>query len=141
MWFMFPPEADRISVQQQEFVTELKDKDGRGLFRAPAHFASLILALKGFAPVTDVPEGAPADLPIQDPLRDGAIHDLTGKITTLEGQVRSLTEDLASKDAAHKATLVERNQLIIQLQTANAKLKEYEEVHEDDEPEDAKTLE
>lgn len=130
MWFRFPEGCERISVQLQEFTVEVKDKDGRGCFRAPAHFAPIILGQKGFSQLTDIPAGAPEDLPAQDPLRDGAIHDLSGKVTTLEGRVSDLVSDLASKDAALKAMIVERDTLVVRCQALQAKLDELEDEDE-----------
>lgn len=84
MWFRFPEGATNISVQGQEFSAEVIDEGGFGHFRAPDHFAPLILDLKGFEargapPGTDLP-----DLPQADPERDTAI-------VRLQAQVMSLT--------------------------------------------------
>lgn len=127
MWFAFAPGVERVSIERQEFAPEAKDKDGRDCFRAPAHFASKILMLKGFTALTSPPENGPDDLPLADPLRDGAIHDLSGKITTLEGRVTDLVSDLASKDAALKAMIGERDMLFIRLQQAAEKIVELSE--------------
>ena len=123
---------ERVSIERQEFASEAKDKDGRDCFRAPAHFASKILMLKGFAALTSPPENGPDDLPLADPLRDGAIHDLSGKITTLEGRVTDLVSDLASKDAAFKAMIIERDGLIVQIQKLNARIIELTEEEPDE---------
>ncbi len=89
MWFLFPEGSDRISVQQQEFASEFVDADGRQYFRAPDHFAGIILDQPGFRSVKP-PEGAPEDLPLADPLRDGAIGQLGSQVDALKLENTSL---------------------------------------------------
>jgi len=106
MWFMFPEGTDRISVQLHEYFPEATDKDGREYFRAPDHFAAIILDLPGFKTAVP-PEGAPPDLPQTDPLRDGAIGQLGGQVDALKlenenlragfAELRALNDDLRLK--------------------------------------------
>lgn len=91
MWFKTAPGVSAITVEQQEFVpaifveedwhnprTKQTVKVSRGLFRAPDHFANKILDLPDFVAIP-TPEGE-EDLPQADPLRDGAINQLSGRL-------------------------------------------------------------
>ena len=94
MWFKCPAGTTGISVQGQEFGIEVKDKEGRGYFRAPDHFAPLILDA-GFSASpkpagTDLP-----DLPKEDPERDSAIARLTAQIAALQMERDGLLADKA----------------------------------------------
>lgn len=94
MWFSMPSGCGGITVERQEFVPEITDDRGVAYFRAPNHFATKILALKGFVSVVDLPEGAPADLPKEDPLRDGAIEELTNTVEAQKIEIQNLRADL-----------------------------------------------
>lgn len=89
MWFKFPKGTKRINVQQQDFGVEAQDEKGGAYFRAPNHFAGLILALPGFA-AAEPPAGAPPDLPKADPLRDGAIADLSKRLEAAQHELQGL---------------------------------------------------
>jgi len=93
VWFRFPPGTREISVQQQNFFPEAKDENGHDCFRAPDHFASLILDLPGFG--EGKPIGNPEDLPKVDPLRDGAIAQLAGQVEGLKVENESLKATIA----------------------------------------------
>ena len=47
MWFSFPQGTTALSCNQQQFVPE-HTADGVNYFRAPSHFAPIILDLPGF---------------------------------------------------------------------------------------------
>jgi hypothetical protein len=100
MWFQFPQGTDRISVALQEFQPEATDADGKQFFRAPDHFAGIILDLPGFR-AAQPPEGAPADLPQADPLRDGAIGQLGAQIDALKLENEALRSSVATFRAAN----------------------------------------
>lgn len=93
MWFRLPEGCSGISVERQEFNIEYSDEKGVNYFRAPDHFAPKILAIKGFAMV-DAPVGAPDDLPKADPLRDGAIAELTATAEAQKTQLQNMRSDL-----------------------------------------------
>jgi FtsZ-binding cell division protein ZapB len=127
MWFTFAEGYERISVERQEFGTELITADGRHCFRAPDHFAPNILAIKGFAILKDVPEGAPDDLPKADPLRDSAIALLSGEKEALKRENQDLRTDLGAATAKIAALVREKSNLeaqVVALQQAVDDLKE-----------------
>ena len=98
MWFRMPEGCGGITVEQQEFSIEFKDANGVCYFRAPDHFSPRILSMSGFASV-DQPEGALADLPKADPLRDGAIAELTQSNQSLKIEMQNLRSDLVAAHA------------------------------------------
>lgn len=102
MWFRMPEGTSGVSVELQEFKAEAKDEAGFGYFRAPAHFAPRILAIPGFL-MAEPPEGAPPDLPQPDPLRDGAISDLTRAQEALKMENTGLRTDLEAANARLRA--------------------------------------
>jgi hypothetical protein len=95
MWFQFPTDTNAISVQNQEFRAEVRDGEGREYFRAPDHFAPIILDQPGFAakspPNTDL-----GDLPAKDPLRDGALAQLTAQVGSSRQEIDTLKALLAT---------------------------------------------
>lgn len=96
MWFRCPEGTTGISVQGQEFSIEVKDKEGRGYFRAPDHFAPLIIDA-GFT-ASAKPEGTDLpDLPKEDPERDSAIARLTAQIAALQMERDGLVADKAAQ--------------------------------------------
>lgn len=115
MWFRFPEGCDRISVERQQFTTEVSDENGRAYFRAPDHFAPIILSIRGFSLASDLPEGAPPDLPQADPLRDGAISQLTKEQEALKIEVQNLRSDLTSARAQAMALAHENSALSAKL--------------------------
>lgn len=110
MWFILPEGADGISVERQYFACEIRDGDGRGYFRAPDHFAPVILNVPGFA-LAEPPDGAPADLPRADPERDGAIASLSAANESLRLEISGLSGDLAAMRAEMLALRNERDSL------------------------------
>lgn len=58
MWFCAPQGATGVTVERQEFACGFFDKNGRGYFEAPDHFAAKLLEIPGFE-VSDKPEEAP----------------------------------------------------------------------------------
>lgn len=110
MWFVMPEGCNGVAVQLQQFECEIRDDDGRGYFRAPDHFAPLILSIGGFA-IAQPPEGAPEDLPKADPLRDGAIAQLSKETEGLKLELAGAVQDLVAARAQLKATELERNKL------------------------------
>jgi hypothetical protein len=106
MWFSMPEGCGGITVECQEFGPEVKDEKGVASFRAPDHFAPRILAITGFAVATP-PEGAPDDLPRADPLRDGAIAELTALTESQKTEIQNLRSDL---NAASARTVALKNE-------------------------------
>lgn len=109
MWFKFPSGTTEISVERQNFIVEATDSEGNGYFRAPNHFASTILSLKGFAPA-EQPEGGPKDLDPNDVLRNGAISDLGKQVVALTQELSDAKSGLISLNAELRATQTERDQ-------------------------------
>ena len=127
MWFAFPQGYDRITVERQEFVPEVTDEEGRKYFRAPNHFAPQILAFKGFVHVENPPEGSPADLPLPDPLRDGAISQLTREKEGLQRELANARTDLGVANARIAALVNENGQYKDTVQKQIARIGELEE--------------
>ncbi len=92
MWFRLAEGATGISVQGQEFSAEVIDEEGRGFFRAPDHFAPLILDLNGFEAIGAPPGTDLPDLPQADPERDTAITRMTMQIQSLINERDALRE-------------------------------------------------
>ena len=112
MWFRFPEGYDNISVQMQHFSAEAIDAEGRGYFRAPNHFAPLILSTNlGFEADVIPPEGSPDDLPKADPLRDGAIAELTALSEAQKQEIANLRSDLEVMRSQVVVLTNERNML------------------------------
>lgn len=106
MWFAFPEGIDQLSVEQQIFRPEHKDKDGRQYFRAPDHFAPAILGQTGFARVQR-PEGAPEDLPKEDPRGNAALDQMATEVSALQDEVmrlRAMCNEVIQERDALKAT-------------------------------------
>jgi flagellar motility protein MotE (MotC chaperone) len=120
MWFQFPQGVNGISVELQHFVPEFKDQKGNNYFRAPDHFAPRILALKGFTTVTDLPEGAPEDLPRADPQRDGAITELTQTVEAQRRDLQNLRSDLGAANARIQALSNDKVELMKKLEDSEA---------------------
>lgn len=101
MWFRFPEGTTQISIEQQIFTAESKDADGNEYFRAPDHFAPIILGLGGFTRVSEdqLPKGAPPDLPKHDPARAEAIDMLSADHAALKDQYNLQVEQ---NQAMHK---------------------------------------
>lgn len=130
MWFQFPEGCGGISVELQHFAPEVTDKQGRKYFRAPNHFAPKILMLKGFAQV-EPPEGSPADLPQPDPLRDGAIEQLTKESEAQKMEINNLRSDLIVATGKVTALVNEKGELEKKITTLEATIEDLEEKLED----------
>jgi hypothetical protein len=94
MWFRFPEGTREISVQLQNFFPEAKDEDGRDCFRAPDHFAPIILDLPGFG--QGKPIGNPKDLPKDDLIKDTALSQLAGQVEGLKVENEALKGAMAA---------------------------------------------
>jgi hypothetical protein len=99
VWFRLPEGTNGIAVEHETFECEIRDDEGRGYFRAPDRFATLILEVPGFIVTTTPPEGAPEDLPRADPLRDGAIAQLTQENQSLRWDLQNMRSDLEASRA------------------------------------------
>lgn len=133
MWFKFPVGVTAISVQQQQFVAEHTDEDGGLYFRAPDHFAPLILALKDFG-IASQPKGAPPDLDPNDRVKSDAISQLGGTVTQLQRELADSQAGLiaVNRDLQTKtAELAQANGIVNQL---TARIKELEEELEERPP-------
>lgn len=115
MWFEFPAGSDRISVQQQEFLVAHTDKEGRNFFRAPDHFAGIILDLPGFRTVSNPGPDFPPDLPKENAARVEAIGQLGGQVDALRAEMDGLKALLATTSA-------ERDELRRKLNDAEAEI-------------------
>lgn len=127
MWFMFPEGYTRISVEQQQFEVEIVDAQGRGFFRAPNHFAPKILEFKGFKVADELPDGAPPDLPKEDPKRDAAISLLTSNHEAMKAEVAAMREDMSAANARVIALSQENNELKVALAAAEKKIEDLED--------------
>lgn len=130
MWFRMPEGCGGITVEQQEFGIEFKDAYGICYFRAPDHFSPRILAITGFA-IVDQPEGALADLPRADPLRDGAIAELTQNNQSQKIEIQNLRSDLQVAHAKLASLNNDKVELEKKLSEAQVKLEEMKEQLED----------
>jgi len=125
MWFRFPEGIDQISVEQQQFHPEHKDKDGNLYFRAPDHFAPTILNLQGFSRV-EQPEGAPDDLPHEDPQAKTALDNMASEVSALQDEVvrlRAENNDLIKERDALQAA---NDSLQKELDAADKKVEDLE---------------
>lgn len=94
MWMRFPLGTEAVSVHQQNFAVEVKDKEDRGYFRVPNHFAPVLIDISGFEAV-DPPEGTDLkDFPPSDPERDSAIERLTKQVESLREEASRLEIEL-----------------------------------------------
>lgn len=86
MWFAFPEGVDCISVELQEYHSEV-EHDGTRYFRAPDHFAAKILDLSGFKHQIPPQEAnPPEDIPRGEVLTADAQNAalLSGRVNALE---------------------------------------------------------
>lgn len=133
MWFKFPKDCGGISVEQQSFGVEAVDEDGGNYFRAPDHFAPRILAIAGFS-LANPPAGAPEDLPKADPLRDGAIAELTASTESLKNELKDLRSDLVAANAKIIALVSERDALVARVEKLTEENEDLQEKLEDADP-------
>jgi hypothetical protein len=133
MWFRMPEGVSGISVELQSFAPDI-EFEGRSYFRAPDHFAPRILSNTGFELVDKVPEGFPEDIPKTDPLRDGAIAELTQSVEALKRELGGVRVDLNATVAKAAALAAEKAELMAKLEAATTKIEELEEELEDRPP-------
>ena len=131
MWFSMPEGCGGISVERQEFGVDFRDENGVGYFRAPDHFATKILAIKGFALVENPPVGAPEDLPKADPLRDGAIAELTKTVEAQKTEIQNLRTDMTAANSRVIALTNENTDLKGKVQVLQGTITGLEEQLED----------
>ena len=93
MWVKFPLGTTAVSIEQQQFVTEVTGADGSAYFRIPDHFAGKILSVPGFS-LCNPPPGAPADLPKADPDRDNMIAKLSVEVQGLTKENTRLSSEI-----------------------------------------------
>lgn len=122
MWLKYPTGTERISVEQQNYEVEVRDEKNNGYGRVPNALVARLVNL-GFHKA-DPPEGAPADLPLADPLRDGAISDLTVANEQLRKDAESLRSDMGAANAKIGALVTERDKLLETVKTLETKLAE-----------------
>lgn len=116
MWFRFPEGVTQISVSQQLFVTEIVDSEGRGLFRAPDHFAAIILDQPGFSVPAELPKDAPEDLPkTLDP-------EISNEVAALAGQLRQRDFEIDNLKASLAEASMERDSLRVELREIKTEL-------------------
>ena len=92
MWFKFAPGATNITVEQQQFSIEYS-VGPTNYFQAPSHFASKILAFKGYAAV-EKPEGAPADKLKIDAKKEDEEAGLVMQVQELREEIKSNNTDV-----------------------------------------------
>jgi hypothetical protein len=131
LWFVFPEGATNITVERQAFAIEVTDVSGRGYFRAPDYLAPRILAIGGFTLADDLPEGAPEDLPKEDPARDSAIVELTQTVEALRLELTHARTDIAAATARIVALSNEKTDLQERLRVSEALVAELEDKIED----------
>lgn len=129
MWFKLPDGVDQISVEQQIFREEFSDDKGR-YFRAPDHFAPIILGQTGFERVTQ-PEGAPDDIKAEDPRRGKAMDELADANTALQAEVVQLRQEVKDLTAERDALNTSVSSLESQLDEADKKIAELESAADD----------
>ena len=134
MWFVFPRGAERITIERQEFASEIVDETGNHYFRAPDVFAPRILALNGFSLAKDIPEGAPADLPKEDPKRDQVIEQLATSLQAAQAEIQNLRADLNALNHQHEAEVLAHGADKALLEAARARVAELEEIIESNVP-------
>lgn len=116
MWFRFPKDVTQISVQQQLFVPEIEDAEGHGLFRAPDHFAAIILDQPGFSVPGELPKDAPEDLPKSLDL------EVSNEVAALAGQLRQKDFEIANLSAKISELSMERDALSLELRETKIEL-------------------
>lgn len=119
MWFQFPPGAESITVQRQNFGVEITDDKGIGYFRAPSHFAPVILAIPGFGLARDLPADAPADN-TGTGTQEKAVSSLAASLEAKDMEIQGLRADLNAA-MAETAALRDKN---VQLLAENDKLQD-----------------
>ena len=129
MWFKFAPGATNITVEQQQFSIEYS-VGPTNYVQAPSHFASKILAFKGYAAV-EKPEGAPADKLKIDAKKEDEEAGLVMQVQELRERVETLTSDVVAATATIKALQAERAQLMLLVQSKEREIVELREEFED----------
>lgn len=104
MWFRFPDGVDQISVEQQLFRAEATGEDGSRLFRAPDHFAPIILELGGFSKAAQPPDGPP-DLIPENPVSSLALERLAEQVEALLEENQRLRYQVSDLQAEKEVLL------------------------------------
>lgn len=125
MWFRFPLGCTEISIQQQTFHAEHegveRDVEGketvRQYFRAPDHFAPIILDLGGFNHVGQ-PAGAVDDLTPGNPDQAAAMDSLAAQLTS--ATERNITLQTALGEAANMIQALEKERDDLKAKLADA---------------------
>lgn len=132
MWFSFPEGSDSITVERQPFPAEITDSKGRSYFRAPDHFAPRILEIPGFS-ACNPPDGSEGleELPNQDPLRDGAIGELTARLAAQGIELQNLRSDYNAQQAKMSALVAEKTELERQLAIEKSTVNRLQEAIDD----------
>lgn len=110
MWFRFPDGVEQISANLQNFKTEVT-QEGKAFFRAPDHFAPLILDLPGFAAERPQGKDIPDDLPTSMPGSENALDTLTQQLSAAKESEAAVRETLS-------AVTNERDKLMAALKVA-----------------------
>jgi hypothetical protein len=133
MWLQMPKGCEAVNIERQDFRTEYKDTEGFSYFRVPDHFAPKILGMgMGFKALTEAPAGATLDdLPKADPLRDGAIAELTGTVSAMQVNLQNMQTDLGVANAKAVAAAQTIANLEQQLLVKSQRITELEEAIED----------
>lgn len=126
MWFKFPQGQNRISLQQMNFKSEASDESGNQFFRAPDHFAGIILDQPGYT-VAEPPKGAPADLPKPDSAEANVIPLLTGQIKDLQVKLEAAEAAFETVKARLASVAMERDELKLALHESTMKIQELED--------------
>lgn len=109
MWLAFPNGCSGISVDHLEYSVEVRDESGIGYCRVPEHLAPRLLNIPGFS-IGNPPEGAPADLPKSDPLRDDVIATLSAQIEAQKREIQDIRSDLIAANSRIQGLVAEKTE-------------------------------
>jgi len=121
MWFKFPEGTTQVSVEQQTFSPEYKDDQGYEYFRAPDHFAPLILGFKDFKARAPQGDDVPDDirtLPSKDAL---VLDSMTSQLEALKAenaQLRTTIQVGRDENDSLRKQLAESQQQVNELKAA-----------------------
>jgi len=118
MWFRFPEGTEQISVQQQVFVPEYRDAKGANFFRAPDHFAPIILSQTDCLAIRPEGEDVPTDMPSTLGVRGDAVDDMASLNAQQSARIAEL--ERLCQDSANE--LLEKNERIAALEKQLADL-------------------
>jgi hypothetical protein len=134
MWVRFPEGTTAISIERQQFASEVQDPAGRHYVRVPDHLVIHALATNMGFHVMEPPDTDLEDLPKEDPERDGMIESLTKKVSVTEEELGMMRTDMAALVASHVAMGVERDGLKAKVEELEAKIREMEDDLDEDQP-------